>query len=75
MRATINYPCADGATRTITADVDERRVEITQDDVLVGFGGWVGGHIVDGAARLGAPDGSDTEAIYAALDAAIARAS
>lgn len=66
--ATYTARCADGVTRTYTATMTENVVAIDEDGVRVGSGRWDGRSIVDCDARLGAPDGSESEDIYAAID-------
>jgi len=51
---------------------DGWRVSISQDGRTVGQARWVAGQITDIDARLGAADGSETDAAYRSLDSALA---
>ena len=55
----------------VVASIDGGRVIIEQDGAQVGAGKWDGRRIVDCSARLGAANGSETDATFDALDAAL----
>jgi hypothetical protein len=59
----------------VSAEMVDGRVVLSQAGQQVGAGKWDGQRIVDCSARLGAVDGSETEAAYDALDAALEQAS
>lgn len=69
MATTVSIKTESGVV--VVASIEGAVVTIAQAGAQVGAGKWDGQRIVDCAARLGAVDGSETEAAYEALDGAL----
>lgn len=79
MSATAKHTTPSGASIEARLS-DDGTVQISQDGVWAGVGRWVEGgsdgcgRIVECAARLGAPSGSETEDAYEALETLLEQA-